>query len=167
MGSNRMFLLRAGGTSPPCEGGAGGVNDAELLRRADATIPQSTAVRQSRTGPWFRSDTPPAPPSQGGDDVHRNRNEKQARAEPTFHHRSGQGGWSRRSHEPRTRFRGGWARLRPLGAGPFLAFDSWQAWPVGPCWRRLRRVAIIGVTSRPLRDSCRAGMRRGNPWNRP
>ena len=42
--------------------------------------------RNLRTRLWLRGDTPPAPPSQGGDDAQRNPDEDKACARRTFHH---------------------------------------------------------------------------------
>ena len=78
-----MFVFGAGGTSPPLDGGAGGVL-ATASALADATMSRRAAVTERRSRLRLRLDTPPAPPSKGGDDARRNQREDEPHTKPTF-----------------------------------------------------------------------------------
>ncbi len=60
-----MFLKRANGTSPPYDGGQGGLRGiASTLGPCDNSAEDSPS--RNRTRLWLRGDTPPAPPFKGG-----------------------------------------------------------------------------------------------------
>ncbi len=73
------------------KGGAGGVKWQSQYVGPMRQFRGGQPSRNLRTRLGLRGDTPPAPPSQGGDDAHRNPDEDKACASRTFHHPKARG----------------------------------------------------------------------------